>query len=37
MFMKIAAPQNFDMNALVNELNSTGKSFNITAEISDYS
>lgn len=36
MVMKMAVPQGFDLNRLVDELNRVGREFNITAEASDY-
>lgn len=37
MVMKIAVPKEFDIEALREELNREGQSFNITAAVSDYS
>ena len=37
MALKIAAPRDFDVEELANQLNQVGKSFNITADISDFS
>lgn len=37
MVIKMAVPKNFDMQRLTEELNKAGQSFNITADVSDYS
>ena len=37
MVMKIAVPRTYDVQELVNQLNQAGQSFNITADIADYS
>lgn len=36
MFLKMAAPKDFDMDALTEQLNQVGSSFNITADVSNY-
>ncbi|MEZ6131349.1 MAG: ACT domain-containing protein [Planctomycetaceae bacterium] len=37
MVMKISVPARFDLDGLMQDLNQVGRSFNITAELSDYS
>ncbi len=37
MVLKIAVPRDFEVQQFVNQLNQVGRSFNITADISDYS